>query len=144
MSPRPEFLEPLSPKPVSPPTPPLVGPTLRVGSPEAALTHPTYPWEQMGMTEDEFHAMQERVRKQMLETMRENYINNFLAEIECPSFWLRRIEQLEKEREFFNKKRAWSAADMLAVDKIDEEIEECQVELDKLYAEEDRLEYEYD
>lgn len=96
------------------------------------------------MTEEEFLAMQERVRKQMMETMRENYINNLLAEIESPSFWLRRIEQLEKEREYFNKKRGWSAADMLAVDKIDEEIEECQVELDKLCAEEDRLENEYD
>jgi hypothetical protein len=125
-TPRPEFLEPLSPKPVTPPPPP-----------------PT-PWEQLGMTEADFTAMQERVRKQMAEAMRENLINNLLAQFESPSFWLRRKESLEKEREYFNKKRGWSAMDMVAVDKIDEEIQECDDELDKLYAEEDRLECEYD
>ncbi len=125
-SPRPEFLEPLSPKPITPPTPP-----------------PT-PWETLGMEEADYHAMMERVRNQMIEDMRQNYINNLLADLQRPSFWLRRIEMLEKEREYFNKKRGWSAADMMAVDRIDEEIAECQDELDTLYADEDRLEAEYD
>ena len=96
------------------------------------------------MEEAEYHAMMERVRNQMIEDMRQNYINNLLADLQRPSFWLRRIEMLEKEREYFNKKRGWSAADMMAVDRIDEEIAECQDELDNLYADEDRLEAEYD
>lgn len=129
-TPRPEFLEPLSPSPVSPslvPPPP-----------------PPTPWEELGMSEPEFLAMMERVRQQQREAMRENYINNLFADLKRPSFWLRRIEQLEKEREYFNKKRGWSAADIVAVDRIDEEIEECENELEMIYAEEDRLEVEYD
>jgi hypothetical protein len=97
------------------------------------------------MEEADYHAMMERVRKQQLEDMRKNYMENLLADLQRPSFWLRRIEMLEKEREYFNKKRGWSAADMMAVDRIDEEIAECQDELDNLYAEqEDRLQAEYD
>lgn len=129
-TPRPEFLEPLSPTPVSPSLVPLPPP-------------PT-PWEDLGMTEQEFLAMMERVRQQQRESLRENYINNLLADLKRPSFWLRRIEQLEKEREYFNKKRGWSAGDMLAVDRIDEEIEECEKELEMIYADEERLEVEYD
>jgi hypothetical protein len=96
------------------------------------------------MSEEEYTAMMQRLHKQQMEFMRENYINNLLADLRRPSFWNRRIEQLEKEREYFNKKRGWSAADIVAVGRIDEEIEECQNELDDLYAEEDRLEVEYD
>jgi hypothetical protein len=123
-TPRPEFLEPLS--PTLPPPPP-----------------PT-PWEDLGMSEPEFLAMMKRVRDQQCESMRENYINNLLADFKRPSFWLRRIEQLEKEREYFNKKRGWSAMDITAVDRIDEDIQECENELDLIYAEEERLEVEYD
>ncbi len=126
-SPRPEFLEPLSPKPITPPTPP-----------------PT-PWEMLGMEEVEYHAMMDRVRKQYAEDMRKTYMDNMIADLQRPNYWLRRIEMLEKEREYFNKKRGWSAADMIAVDRIDEEIAECEDELDNLYAQqEDRLEAEYD
>lgn len=125
-SPRPEFLEPLSPKPITPPTP------------------PPSPWEILGMTETDYNAMMDRLYKQRVEDMRQNYMNNLLADMQRPSFWLRRIEQLEKEREYFNKKRGWSAADMMVVDRIDAEIAECQDELDNLYGEEDRLEVEYD
>lgn len=125
-SPRPEFLEPLSPKPITPPPPP-----------------PT-PWETLGMTEEDYVAMMGRVRAQMMETMRKNYINNLLADLENPSYWLRRIEQFEKEREYFNQKRGWSAADIAAVERIDEEIQECEDELDRIYANEDRLEVDYD
>ena len=108
------------------------------------MTPPPTPWETLGMEETEYQAMMERVRKQMMEDMRKNYMENLLADMLRPSFWLRRIEQLEKEREYFNKKRGWSAADIQAVDRIDEEIGECQDELDNLYADEDRLEVEYD
>lgn len=129
-TPRASFLEPLSPTPVSPsfvPPPP-----------------PPTPWETLGIQEEEYKAMMDRLYRQYAQDMRENYVNNLLADLRRPSFWLRRIEQLEKEREYFNKKRGWSAADICAVERIDEEIEECQTELDTLYAEEDRLEVEYD
>ncbi len=96
------------------------------------------------MEEADYHAMMDRVRKQQMEDMRKNYMENLLADLQRPSFWLRRIEQLEKEREYFNKKRGWSAGDILAVDRIDEEIAECEDELEKIYANEDRLEVECD
>lgn len=129
-TPRPDFMEPLSPTPTSPSTmPPPPPPT---------------PWEDLGMTEADFLAMMERVREQQRESMRENFVNNLVADLKRPSFWLRRIEQLEKEREYFNKKRGWSAMDMVAVDRIDEEIQECEDELEMIYADEDRLEVEYD
>lgn len=113
VSPRPEFLEPLSPTPLSPPTPPS-------------------PWETLEMLESDYHAMMGRVMKQYSDGMRKTYVNNLLDEIDHPSYWLRRIEQLEKEREYFNKKRGWSAAEIFAVEKIDAEIQECQDELDSM------------
>jgi hypothetical protein len=126
-TPRPEFLEPLSPTPLSP-----------VPSPT------TTPWELVGMTEADYTAMQARVQKQMRESMREDYINNLLADLKNPSFWYRRMDSLETEREYFNKKRGWSAVDIACVKKIDEEIKECEEELDALCEQQDRLEYEYD
>lgn len=107
-------------------------------------TPPPTPWETLGMTEEDFLSMMERVRLQQREFDRERYMNNLVAELKTPAFWLGRIERLEKEREYFNKKRGWSAADILCVDRIDDEIRECEEELDLIYAEEDRLEVEYD
>jgi hypothetical protein len=124
--PRPEFLEPLSPAPISPPPPP-----------------PTA-WELLGMTEEDFNAMQERVHKQYREDMRKTLIDNLIAELDSPSYWNRRIERLEKEREYFNKKRGWSALDIACVDQIDADIQECEDEIERIYSEMDRLEYEYD
>lgn len=125
---RPEFLEPLSPTPVvlTPPPPP-----------------PT-PWEVLGMKEEDFVAMQERVFQRAREYDRELYIENMLNDLKNPAYWLRRIESLEKEREYFNKKRGWSAAEMVCVERIDAEIQECEDEVDRIYAEEDRIEAEYD
>jgi hypothetical protein len=105
---------------------------------------PPSPWETLGMTEEDFLSMMERVRQQQREFDRERYMRNLVAELQSPSFWLRRIEQLEKEREYFNKKRGWSAADIVCVDRIDDQIRECEEELEVIYAEEDRLEAAYD
>jgi hypothetical protein len=126
-TPRPEFLEPLS--PVSPlmPVPP-----------------PPTPWENLGMTEQDFHEMMARVNKQYEEDRRREYKEHVLAEMNSPSYWERRIEILEKEREFFNKKRGWSAGDIVCVDRIDAQIAECEGEVERIYAELDRLENEYD
>jgi hypothetical protein len=125
-SPRPDFLEPLTPKPVTPPPP------------------PPSPWEMIGMPEEEYYAMMERVRAHFREIDREIYEQNLLDELKDPRYWNDRIESLEQEREYFNKKRGWSATDCACVDRIDELIAECVDELDKIYAEEDRLEMEYD
>ena len=125
-SPRPEFLEPLSPKPVTPPAPP-----------------PT-PWEMIGMPESEYHAMMERVTSRHRELDRKIYEQTLLDELKHPRFWLERIEHLEREREYFNRKRGWSAIDIACVDRIDEQIQDCEDELDRIYAEEDRLEAMYD
>ena len=125
-SPRPEFLEPLSPKPSVPPPPP-----------------PT-PWEHLGMPETDYYAMMQRVQKMYREMDRESYEQALAADLYDPQFWLDRIEHLEREREYFNKKRGWSAADIVCVEKIDEQIQECEDELERIYAEEDRLEVEYD
>jgi uncharacterized small protein (DUF1192 family) len=86
----------------------------------------------------------ERVRKQQAEYNRKIYMQNLLDDLNNPSYWQGRIELLEREREFFNKKRGWSALDISAVEKIDNEIAECQDEIERIYAEADRLEYEYD
>lgn len=128
-SPRPSFLEPLSPTPVSPPLPPPPPPS---------------PWDILGMTEVDFIVMMDRVRAQQREYDRQIYIQNMLDDLNNPSYWQGRIDLLEREREFFNKKRGWSAADIVAVEHIDQQIAECESEIDRIHAEADRLEYEYD
>lgn len=123
---RPEFMEPLTPTPVTPPPPP-----------------PT-PWEVLGMPEAEYIAMTERVNKMYREMERESYQQALLDDLNDPRYWNIRIEHLEREREYFNKKRGWSAADIACVESIDSQIYECEDELDRIYAEVDRLEVEYD
>ena len=121
-TPRPEFLEPLSPGPASAQS----------------------PWERIGLTEEEYTALQERVRNAFVTERKKEYNVFLLAEMEMPAFWSRRMDQLEKEREVFNKKWGWSAAELARVEQIDEELKECQEEFDRLLAIEDRLQYEYD
>ena len=117
---RPEFLEPLSPKLIP------------------------SPWDVLGMAEPEYHTMQQRVQKMYKEMDKKAYQEALLEELSDPGYWKGRIELLEREREFFNKKRGWSAADIACVDSIDAQIHECEDELDRLYAEVDRLEDMYD
>ncbi len=96
------------------------------------------------MTEMDFNAMMERVRKQQAEYNRQIYVQNMLDDLDNPSYWQGRIELLEREREFFNKKRGWSALDIATVERIDEQIAECEAEIDRIHSVADRLEYEYD
>jgi hypothetical protein len=119
---RPEFLEPLSPKPILSPN----------------------PWDVLGMAEPEYDAMQQRVSKMYKEMDKKAYQDALLEELSDPGYWKGRIELLEREREFFNKKRGWSAADIACVDSIDAQIHECEDELERIYAEADRLEDMYD
>lgn len=118
-TPRPEFLEPLSSTPVAPPT----------------------PWERLGMAEEEYTAMLERVRQESLASMRKSYQEAMLADLKTPSYWLNRIERLETERQRYNQKRGWSAEDAYCVDSIDDEIAQCEEELEMLYDQQDYVEY---
>lgn len=93
------------------------------------------------MTEEEYGALLSRVRNEFLALRKKESEEASLAEMNTPAYWLRRIEQLEIERELFNKKRGWSAMDQACIEKIDEQIEECEGELDRLYNEEDMTEY---
>ncbi len=93
------------------------------------------------MQEGEFHAMMERVRRQSAESMRQTYREAMLADLKTPSYWLNRIEILERQRERFNQKRGWSATDLALVEDIDNEIFLCEDELEALYDQEDYVEY---
>ena len=92
------------------------------------------------MQEGEFHAMMERVRRQSAESMRQTYREAMLADLKTPSYWLNRIEILERQRERFNQKRGWSATDLALVEDIDNEISLCEDELEALYDQEDYIE----
>jgi hypothetical protein len=119
-SPRPEFLEPLS---VALPPPP-----------------PT-PWDTLGMLQSEYEALMNRIRSEFRAQEKREYENALLAEMRTPAYWLRRIEILETSRETFNRKRGWSAAELNYVEKLDEEIRECEDQLDLIYGDEDMMEY---
>jgi len=71
-------------------------------------------------------------RKVMLEDM-EKRQQEFLAwEARQPGTWYREIEALERYREKYNKKAAWSANDAAEVDRIDKKIKECEKILEEL------------
>ena len=89
-------------------------------------------WEKVGMTEEDYKAMRERVTKQMQEFQRENYLAALAAEWDSPSYWLSRIETLERCRERYNKKRAWGAEDISGADAIDDEIAVCEENLARI------------
>ena len=98
----------------------------------------------LGIPESEYDAMMKRLKTYYREIDRKIYEQNLLDELRDPSYWKSLIEGLEQEREYFNKKRGWSAMDVACVDRIDAQIQECIDELDRIYVEEDRLEAEYD
>ena len=124
--PRPEFLEPSAPIPLTPPPP------------------PPSPWETLGMSQGDYSAMIQRVFSRYEEMNKITLQKSLLDDVDDPLFWLVRIEKLEREREYFNKKRGWSAPELARVEQIDLEIEECEMELERIDNMEDQLEYEWD
>lgn len=96
------------------------------------IPQPIPEWEQVGMKEEDYKAMQERTAKQMRQWQIENYTRNFIEDLDSISFWERRIESLETTRERYNQKRGWSAADVSAVQQIDAEIQECENEIARI------------
>lgn len=102
------------------------------------------PWDMLGMPEVEYHAMMYRVFTRYEEIGQDTYRHSLLEDLNDPSYWTLRMNQLEREREFFNKKAAWSAAEMACVEQIDLELEECEMELDRIYDMVERMEYDCD
>ena len=86
-------------------------------------------WEEMNMTESDFTAMLARVLLQYREGEKKDYEEYLLDELDTPSYWERQVETLETQREYFNKKRGWSAADIESVEDIDSKLKECKKEL---------------
>jgi hypothetical protein len=106
-----------------------------VKEPEPVVIPPVPEWEQVGMKEEEYKAMRERVAKQMAEWQVENMKAFLEAELDSVAYWESRLETLERCRERYNKKAAWSAADIDAVDEIDAEMAECEENIDRLEGE---------
>jgi len=96
------------------------------------VTPPIPEWEQVGMTEQEYKALRERVAKQMAEWQMENIRAAMEADLDSVCYWTIRVETLERCRERYNKKRGWSAEDIDAVDEIDAEIQQCEDNIDRL------------
>lgn len=105
---------------------------------------PPEPWEKVGMTKDEFEVMLLRVKKD-LEEWNQKRLIDFMS-----TFWdsvddmQRRLDELDRLREKYNKMAAWSADVLERVEAIDEEIYLIETRLDEIFSEVDRLEYEYD
>lgn len=93
------------------------------------------------MLQSEYEALMDRIRSEFRAQRKREYENALLAEMRTPAYWLRRIEILETSREPFNKKGGWSAAELNYVEQLDEEIRECEEQLDLIYSDEDMMEY---
>lgn len=80
------------------------------------------------------------------EVQRENMKAYYEWEARLPSTWRREIELLEREREKYNRKAAWSGADLAAVEKIDREMKACMEMVNWLerVEEEEEAEENYD
>ena len=92
-------------------------------------------WEKVGMTKEEFEAMNQRVAEQMKEweaEKKQSYKRIPYEEMDEIEYWENQIEILETQRERYNKKRGWSAQDLDAIDEIDEAIAYCEEQLDEL------------
>lgn len=76
-------------------------------------------------------------QKKNEEEMKERIKAYWDWQMEQPGFWEEKIEQLEKSREKYNRKGAWSANDLVAVNAIDAELEYCWKNLYELLEEYD-------
>ena len=56
-------------------------------------------------------------------------------------FWERRMESLEKRRQRYSQRGAWSSEIIKLVEKIDLDIRECEVEIEGLFSKADYLEW---
>ena len=91
-------------------------------------------WERVGMTQEEYEGMMERVAKAAHEYQVQRYRESLLADLDSISYWENRIESLERSRERFNRKAGWSAEAIRSVEEIDKEIEFCEQNIDRIEA----------
>jgi molecular chaperone GrpE (heat shock protein) len=105
---------------------------------------PLEAWEKVGMTKEEFEEMVIRVKKE-LEEWNQKRLIDFMS-----TFWdsvddmQRRLDELDRFREKYNRMAGWSADVMQCVDAIDEEMYLIETRLDEIFSEIDRMEYNYD
>ncbi len=71
-------------------------------------------------------------RKAFYEEMKKREQEYYEWEAQQPGTWYREIESLERRREKYNKKAAWSASDVAEVDRIDKKIKEYEKILEAL------------
>jgi hypothetical protein len=89
-------------------------------------------WERVGMTEEDYKAMCERVAKEMLAYQLEQFKASMIADLDSASYWCSRLEALESQRARYNQKRGWSAEVIAEVDRIDADIAECEKNLERI------------
>ena len=56
-----------------------------------------------------------------------------IAMVNDPDYWEDQLDLLERQRSRYHKKAAWSAADIKAIEEIDEEIKNIEAILDRFY-----------
>ena len=110
------------------------------------LVVPVPEWEQVGMTKEDYEALCEKVKKQIVDSEVESMKQNMIADLDSISYWQSRIEKLEKMREPYNKKAAWTAEMLEQLEEVDFEIQECLEEIHRINQnekeEEEEEEYE--
>lgn len=102
---------------------------------EEAPPPPVPEWEQVGTTKEEYEALCEKVKKQMIDSQLESIKQIMIAELDSISYWQSRIEKLQKMREPYNKRQGWSAEVLEEVEQIDANIQDCENEIDRIQQE---------
>ncbi len=105
-------------------------------APPEEIQEPSPPeWETMGISEEEYWAMRQRVQQEMRQYALENFKRNMVNELDTVSYWERRLERYERMREPYNKKAGWSAVDVSTVEHIDACIQECHEQINSFQEE---------
>jgi hypothetical protein len=123
----------------------------KVEKSEPVLPPPTA-WELLGISKELYEETWKKIQTNFVQYQNQNVMDAYLADWESVSYWEIRREALEKQREIYNKKRAWSAIDAKEVEWIDEQIKECSERLgyltdediEAMWDEYDRREVEWD
>lgn len=125
-----EIPQPVIPSPIKKPESPPTSPTSKE-RPDFMEPLPTSP-------------SVEAYRKAFYEDMQKRQQEFYEWEARQPGTYKREIENLERRRQKYNKKAAWSAKDAAEVDKIDRDILENQKMIDWLVQNEEEYSYDED
>jgi hypothetical protein len=117
-------------RPTENPTP--VAPPPSIKKPESPPTSPTSKERPEFMEPLPSSPSTDAYRKAFYEEMKKREQEYYEWEAQQPGTWYREIESLERRREKYNKKAAWSASDVAEVDRIDKKIKEYEKILEAL------------